>query len=314
MRATDGGPGFIGRLSPHVAELGGVWADCGARSAVAPLRSVLLAVPPSSLSAAASATMEELDAMLLLEPIDLATMRAEMQGLGQTYERLGVAVHWLDTDGPPNLIFQADTFFMTAEGAILGRMAAQARAGEERLTAAKLAALGVPILATPRGDATFEGADALWLDAKTVLVGEGLRTNAAGRALVEHVLREQGVDVRTVVMPAGGVQHLMGVVCLASEALAVVRAAMAPDALYGILQEHGYDCLALEDDAEVQIGRAMNFVAVRPGEIVMPAGNPQVQARLEAAGIRCHPVPISEALKAAGGVGCLTGVIRRAAP
>jgi arginine deiminase len=36
------------------------------------------------------------------------------------------------------------------------------------------------------------------------------------------------------------------------------------------------------------------------------------QAAYEAEGIRCHTVPVDEITRAAGGIGCLTGVLRRA--
>jgi N-dimethylarginine dimethylaminohydrolase len=55
----------------------------------------------------------------------------------------------------------------------------------------------------------------------------------------------------------------------------------------------------------------MNFVTLRPRRVLMPAGCQGVRARLEAEGIATIEVEIGEYLKAAGGVGCLTGVLRR---
>jgi len=43
----------------------------------------------------------------------------------------------------------------------------------------------------------------------------------------------------------------------------------------------------------------------------MPTGNPVTQAFYEDAGIDCQKVEVDELLKAAGGVGCLTGVLKR---
>ena len=98
---------------------------------------------------------------------------------------------------------------MTPEGAILGRPASTVRAGEERWIARRLADLGIPIARTVRGQGTFEGADAMWLDATTVLVGRGLRTNAEGAAQVAATLGEMGVETIVVDMP-WGTMHLMG--------------------------------------------------------------------------------------------------------
>ena len=43
----------------------------------------------------------------------------------------------------------------------------------------------------------------------------------------------------------------------------------------------------------------------------MPAGNPRTQAYFESLGINCHTVDVSELRKAAGAVGCLTGIVER---
>ena len=43
----------------------------------------------------------------------------------------------------------------------------------------------------------------------------------------------------------------------------------------------------------------------------MVEGNPQTQAFYEALGIACSTVPSRELSKAAGAVGCLTGVLAR---
>jgi hypothetical protein len=44
----------------------------------------------------------------------------------------------------------------------------------------------------------------------------------------------------------------------------------------------------------------------------MPAGNPITQSFLERLGVACHTVQIDELVAAAGGIGCLTGVLERA--
>jgi N-dimethylarginine dimethylaminohydrolase len=44
---------------------------------------------------------------------------------------------------------------------------------------------------------------------------------------------------------------------------------------------------------------------------LMAAGNPQTQAWLERHGITCITTPVDELAKAAGAIGCLTGIIAR---
>jgi len=56
---------------------------------------------------------------------------------------------------------------------------------------------------------------------------------------------------------------------------------------------------------------ALNFVTLGPRWILMAAGNPISQAFYEAAGITCQTVEVDELVKAAGGIGCLTGILER---
>jgi N-dimethylarginine dimethylaminohydrolase len=77
------------------------------------------------------------------------------------------------------------------------------------------------------------------------------------------------------------------------------------------LRKRGYRVLFLPDETEAARGGALNFVTLGPRQILMAAGNPQTQAFLEAEGVVCRTVQVDELLKAAGGIGCLTGVVER---
>jgi arginine deiminase len=162
------------------------------------------------------------DAAQLLEPVDPERAAAEHDALTKAYSAEGILVHFVEPAGAPtpNLMFCADLFVMTPEGAIVGRPASTVRAGEERWVARRLGDLGIPIVRTVRGDGTFEGADAMWLDARTVLVGRGLRTNAEGAAQVAAILGDMGVEAIPVDLPWGAM-HLMGVLRIANRDLAI---------------------------------------------------------------------------------------------
>jgi len=208
-------------------------------------------------------------------------------------------------------MFVADLLFMTAEGAILGRPASTARAGEERFIARRLAELGIPILRSVRGMGTFEGADAAWVDSGTVLLATGLRTNTEGAAQVASLLREMSIEVVLVGLPYGAM-HLMGVLRFADRDLAIAWPGRVPYAAVETLRARGYTVLFLPDEKEAMRGMALNFVTLAPRRILMAAGNPITQAFYEDAGITCQTVQVDELLKAAGGIGCLTGVLERA--
>jgi N-dimethylarginine dimethylaminohydrolase len=236
----------------------------------------------------------------------------QAEAVAAAFESAGVTVSWLEPAGaaPPNLLFARDLFFMTPEGAVLARMAAEQRAGEERFAAAALAARGVPILASPRGHATFEGADALWLDAQTVLVGVGRRTNAEGFACLARALADQGVAAHAVEVPATS-QHLLGALVLVDEGLALTL--RPTESIERALRSRGWRAVALAADPETLERRAANLVTLAPGHVLMPAGCPRTTATLTALGLTCDAVEVGEYVHAAGALGCLTGVLHRSA-
>jgi len=307
--STLGGKGWRPRAGGHAEEVaaGRIWAACGYRSEVARLREVLLAWPPDTIG-----DITDPARFLMAERVDLTALRTQAAALAEVYTALGVIVHMAapPPDAPPNVIFMRDLFLATPQGVIVARTAAEQRCGEERHACAALAGLGMPILRTPTGTATFEGADALWADERTVLVGHGFRTNLEGVRVVRDVLREQEVDVIAVSL-GEGVQHLLGSVVFVDRDLVAVHATAAGRELRAALAARGYETLEFPPDEELTTGRGMNFVTIAPREVLMPAGCPGIRDRLDRAGIRTHTVDVGEYVKAAGGVGCLTGILRR---
>ena len=305
--AAYGGAGWSSRTESLRQEIGRVWGACGVATEWSPLKAVLLHRPgpePEELA--------DPDAAQMLASLDTDRARKQHDALAQAYRGAGVVVHYVEpSEVPsPNLMFVADLMFMTPEGAIVGRPASTVRAGEERWVARRLADLGVPILRSVRGKGTFEGADALWIDPQTMLVATGLRTNAEGAAQVAGLLREMGVDVIQVGLPYGAM-HLMGTLRFADWDLAIAWPGRVPYAAVEALRARGYTILFIPDEGEAVRGMALNFVTLGPHRILMAAGNPVTQAFYEEAGITCQVVEVDEIHKAAGGIGCATGILER---
>jgi len=258
------------------------------------------------------AVVDDPASALFSAQVDVTAMRAQTELVAAAYREAGVDVHVFDPgeQAPPNVVFLRDLFFVTPEGAVVGRPASAQRAGEERYAAAALASLGIPILRTVTGTATFEGADALWLDPDTVVVGIGFRTSPAGAAVLAEALAPQGITVTTV--PLGpGVQHLLGSLVFLDRDLVALAEWAASAELRALLRDRGYRTIDLPPVPDVLVGRGMNVVATAPGQVLMPAGAPSVRARFDAEGVEVTEVDVGEYLSAAGGVGCLTGILRR---
>ena len=278
-----GGQGWSPRTMSLREELGSIWGPGGISSEWAPLKAVLLHRPGPELLA------DDPNAVQMLEPIDLDVARAQHDGIAQAYREAGVAVHYVQPEGTPtpNQMFVADLIFMTPEGVILARPASTVRAGEERWVARRLADLGIPIVRSVRGRGTFEGADAMWLNPQTVILGRGLRTNAEGAAQVTAILNEMGVAVVQVDLPFG-TMHLMGMLRFADRDLALAWPKRLVHAGVEALKAHGYQVAFLPDEAEAAHASAFNFVTLGPRKVLMAANQPNTQALLRVAG---HHLP-----------------------
>lgn len=308
LPALFGGPGWSPRSASLKEELGTHWKSCGIDSEVARLRAVLLHRPGPELEESQAAQRVH-----MLEPLDLATARSEHELLAQAYREAGVEVHLVEPlERPrPNLMFVADLLVLTPEGAILGRPASEVRAGEERHAAAALARLGIPILASIRGEGVFEGADLAWLGPSDVLLAEGIRTNREGADQVESILRQMGVRTHRCRLPRGAM-HLMGQLRFLNRIQALIWPARIDEHAISALRSFGYDLLEAPDEDEA-VRQGMNFVTLDEDKVLMPAGRERTQRFLEANGIDCITVEVSELCKAAGAIGCLTGVLERRA-
>lgn len=306
--AAYGGENWSQREATHHQELGEIWGACGIDSEWRELKSVLLHCPGEELNAA----WDDPEAVQMLAPVDVELALEEHKALVETYRSQGIAVHFVepDTACQPNLMFCADLFAMTPQGAILARPASTVRAAEERWVARKLAALGIPILKTLTGSGTFEGADLMWIDETTAMVGCGLRTNEAAIGQLTTLLAEMGIDLIAVDSPFG-IMHFMSLLRIVDRNLAICWPRRTPHRTVRILQEHGYqvEFPPFADDPESY--RGINFVTLGPRRILMVAGLPKVQAYFEGKGIECLTAATDELTKAAGNVGCLTGILER---
>jgi N-dimethylarginine dimethylaminohydrolase len=103
----------------------------------------------------------------------------------------------------------------------------------------------------------------------------------------------------------------MGQLRFADRDLAIAWPGRIPYSAVQALGARGYEVLFLPDETEAKRGMAHNFVTLGPRQILMAAGNPNTQAFLEQAGVNCLTVHVDQLVKAAGGIGCLTGILER---
>jgi N-dimethylarginine dimethylaminohydrolase len=306
--AAFGGKGWSPRTRSHAREIGDIWAGCGLDSEWKPLRTVLVHRPGPELSV----SPDQANMFQLAGALDIRKAREEHDRMVEIYRENQVTVEIL-TPGPPvlpNQLYCADLMAMTPQGAILARPASTVRAGEERWVAQTLGVLGIPVLKTLTGTATFEGADLMWLDPATAVIGRGLRTNQGAIDQISALLSEMGITTLAFDLPFG-TMHFMGMLRIVDKDLAFVWPRRTPYALVTALKDRGFQVKPLPSESEALSGMAFNFVVLGPGKIMLPAGNPESIAAYQDMGVQCFPVPVDELQKANGAVGCMTGILHR---
>jgi N-dimethylarginine dimethylaminohydrolase len=210
-------------------------------------------------------------------------------------------------------IYARDASVVTPRGMLLCRMGKAARATEPQAQARAFRAWGIPIAGAIEAPGCLEGGDVVWLDAHTVAVGRGYRTNQDGiRQLRAHV----GPDVEVIDVPLphwrgpSDVFHLMSIVSPVDRDLAVVYAPLLPIPFRETLLDRGYTLVDVPDEEFASMGA--NVLAIAPRRGIALDGNPETRRRLERAGADVLVYDGTE-ISMKGGVGptCLTRPIER---
>lgn len=231
----------------------------------------------------------------------------------------GASIEWLTEadDGLADSVFTHDPSLMTDHGAIILSMGKALRRPEPGLHEAAYRRMGIPILGRIEDPGTVEGGDCVWVDAKTLAIGRGVRTNQSGIQQMSNLLGLQGVEVYGFDLPLWNGEdaclHLMSVISPLAEDLALVYAPLLPVAFHQLLKASGIRLV--EGDAgefHASFGLSLNVLPTAPGEIIAVAGFPKTKAAMEAAGCVVQTFE-ADALCIAceGGPTCLTRPVLR---
>ena len=275
----------------------------GARSSTAPLRDVLVKRPGAAFGRAFDDPAHG-----FLRPVDLELARREHDGLVAALDDLAVRVHTLDDEPAtdPDLVYVFDPALVTDAGAVPLRPGKPNRVDEPKLMERWLNAHDIPTAGRIEAPGTVEAGDTVWLRDDLFVIGRTLRTNDAGARQLAAIV---GGEVRIVDVPfwrgPAELIHVMSVISPVSDDLAVVFLPLLPAGLYEWLRELGIRLVDVPESEYPTLG--CNVLAVRPGVVIVAAGNPVTRRGLEAAGVEVHAVPLGEVGEnGSGGVTCLT--------
>ncbi|MDL2334886.1 MAG: arginine deiminase family protein [Chloroflexota bacterium] len=279
----------------------------GAQSMTAPLREVVLRSPGESFGRAFDDPAHG-----FLFPVDLDSAKREHAALAELLTTLGVRVQVIGDEGlGPDSVYVFDPLLVTDRGAVPLRPGKQTRLGEEAALERWTISQGIPTLGRIAAPGTVDGGDTFWLRGDLLCIGRSLRTNRAGAGQLARIVggRVEIVDVPYWHGP-GEVLHLLSVISPIADDLAVVYPELLPAGLYELLGELGVRTLAVEEDEFATLG--CNVLAVRPGVVIVAAGNPKISAKMAAAGVEVHAFEARQiGFNGSGGPTCLTRPVLR---
>jgi len=247
---------------------------------------------------------------------DFAVAQAQHDALCRILEEAGAEVIHLSASATLTLdaVYTHDASAPTDFGLIPMNPGKASRVPEARHHLDLCKGLGIPMLGAVNSPGTSEAGDIVWLDAKTVLVGRGHRTNAAGIGQLRALLQPLGVEVLSAPLPHGqgpcACLHLMSLISLLDENTALVDLPWLAVETVELLQARGYG--SVEMDTSERETLACNVLSLGEGRSVALAENEKTNLRLRAAGFEVYTFPGSEiCINGGGGPTCLTRPLLR---
>ncbi|MGY3328418.1 N-dimethylarginine dimethylaminohydrolase [Mesorhizobium sp. USDA 4775] len=248
-----------------------------------------------------------------------AKAASQHAALAELVAASGAEIEWIEdkADGLSDSVFTHDPSLMTNRGALILSMGKPLRAREPSLHEETYRRLGIPILGRVEAPGQVEGGDCVWLDARTLVIGRGVRSNQEGIQQISNLLTPLGVSVYGFDLPLWQGEeaclHLMSVISPLADDLALVYSPLLPAPFYQMLKARGIRLV--EGDAEefaASNGLSLNVLPTNPLQVIAVAGFPKTKAAMEAAGCT---VEIFEAdalcIACEGGPTCLTRPILR---
>lgn len=200
--------------------------------------------------------------------------------------------------------YSRDSAIAIPGGAIVTRLAAQQRQGEERWTTTALANAGVPIVRTITGTGLMEGGSFAWVNSSTAVIGRSNCVNDEGIRQVKEILNPVGVDVLVVDLSMHEI-HIDGSFLMLDVDLALVNVTLLPYSFLEELRSRNIRMIGLNSEDDPWLA---NGLAIAPGRVVMPK---ELMSRatsdaLNKYGVEIIPIEFDKMQLNGGGIHCST--------
>lgn len=287
----------------------------GGQSMTSALRRVLVCPPRRAGWADHARSDKWRDLHYLREP-ELAAAQSQHEAMQRALRDAGAEVlpmpesHYFSLDA----VYCHDASLVTDYGAVILRMGKAARAAEPQRHAEFYKSKNIPILGEIQSPGVVESGDIVWLDAATLLVGRGLRTNAAGIDQLRLLFEPYRVDVIATPLPYGagpaGCMHLMSLLSLLDPHTVLVDLPLMACDTVDLLRDR--ELRFVEIDPAERETLACNVLSLGDKRLLALEENARTNARLRDAGFDVRTFPgRAIAINGGGGPTCLTRPILR---
>ncbi|MBU8917136.1 amidinotransferase [Bacillus sp. FJAT-29953] len=211
-------------------------------------------------------------------------------------------------------LYAHDPVKFTPKGAIILKSGKTLRQPEAEVYKDFLQEKEIPIVGELTGEAVADGGDLVWLDDRTLLIGRGYRTNDEAIRQIKEMVADQVDEVIVVQLPHDQGEdeclHLMSIISIVDEDLAVVYSRLMPVFLRQMLIKRGFRLVEVPEDEYIRLG--CNVLALAPRVCMVVSGNPFIKQQLIDAGATVYEYDGNEiSYLGTGGPTCLTCPVER---
>ncbi len=211
-------------------------------------------------------------------------------------------------------VYVHDASLPTDYGLVLMNPGKKNRVAEAQAHANFCGQLGIPVFGEISPPGASEAGDIVWLDSRTLLIGDGYRTNKAGIEQIRSLLSSKDVEVLSAPLPYGpgpsACLHLMSLMSMLDEQTILVDLPWLAVETVELLKGRGFRMIEIEYSERDSL--ACNVLSLGGKRLIALEENVQTNRRMREAGFDVRTFPGSEiCINGAGGPTCLTRPLLR---
>ena len=211
-------------------------------------------------------------------------------------------------------VYAHDASLTTDYGLVVMNPAKRNRVAEAQAHASFCGQLGIPVLGEISLPGTSESGDIVWLDSRTLLIGDGYRTNKAGIEQMRALLSSDNIEVLFAPLPYGSgpsaCLHLMSLMSMLDEHTMLVDLPWLAVETVELLKSRGFRLIEIAYSERDTL--ACNVLSLGRKRLIAIAENVKTNQIMRDAGFEVRTFHGSEiCINGSGGPTCLTRPLLR---